>query len=180
MSVEGNSPALPAVAAPTFPGYEYCVITSRELAPAFERLVAWKRQKGYKAGIVCMEDILASSLFQNGDTVSGINDDAGKLRQYLNYAFENCGTEYVLLGGKEPHVPIRKAYISSGIVFSLYNMPTDMYFAELNSNWDSNHNSKYGEELDSIEYDHELYVGRLLCRIRKRSIIILTNCLFMN
>ncbi len=164
MSVEGNSPALPAVAAPTFPGYEYCVITSRELAPAFERLVAWKRQKGYKAGIVCMEDILASSLFQNGDTVSGINDDAGKLRQYLNYAFENCGTEYVLLGGKEPHVPVRKAYISSGIVFSLYNMPTDMYFAELNSNWDSNHNSKYGEELDSIEYDHELYVGRLLCK----------------
>lgn len=164
MAVESNAPALPAVATATFPGYEYCVITSRELAPAFERLVAWKRQKGYNAGIVCMEDILASSLFQNGDTVSGINDDAGKLRQYLSYAFENHGTEFVLLGGKEPHVPVRYAYAENSVYYSLHNAPTDMYFSDLTSNWNTDNDAIYGEEADSIYCAPEIYVGRLLCK----------------
>lgn len=78
--------------------YEYCVITSRELAPAFERLVAYKRWKGYDAGIVCMEDILDNPNYQDGDVTSGINDDAGKLRAYLSYAFEAHALKYVLLG----------------------------------------------------------------------------------
>ena len=74
------------------PAYEYCVITSRELAPAFDRLVYWKRQKGYFAGVVCMEDILACPDFQLGDEVSGINDDAGKLRAYLKYSYSGDGS----------------------------------------------------------------------------------------
>ena len=141
-------------------GYEYCIITSRELAPAFERLVTWKRQKGYSAGIVCMEDILSHIRFRNGDELSGINDDAGKLRQYLIYAHKFQDTKFVLLGGKEPHVPVRYAYVNHNLV----NAPTDMYFSDVNGNWDSNQNSRYGEESDNVDYSTELYIGRLLCK----------------
>lgn len=140
----------------TTSGYEYCIVTSRELAPAFRRLVALKRQKGYNAGIVCMEDILANPKFQNGDEVSGINDDAGKLRAYLSYAWKNHGTKYVLLGGKPPHVPIR--YGKSTTL-----MPTDLYFSDFNGNWDRNNDGIYGET-GSVDYSPEVYIGRLLCK----------------
>lgn len=79
------------------PFYEYCVITSQDLMPAFTRLIAWKREKGLNAGVICKDDILnntyivgdtVSSYIVNGDTVSFINDDAGKIRQYLQYAYK--------------------------------------------------------------------------------------------
>ena len=154
-SVEGFAAPVPITPYTTepLPMYQYCVITSRELAPAFERLVGFKQNKGYDAGIVCMEDIIACEEYQNGDVTSGINDDAGKLRAFLTDAFKN-GTKYVLLGGKEPHVPIR--YGSSA--------PSDLYFRELNSNWNGNNNSTYGEEFDNIDYHSDLAVGRLLCK----------------
>lgn len=152
--------------AEALPMYQYCIITSQELAPAFERLVAFKKCKGYDAGIVTMEDIITCENYQNGDTLSGINDNAGKLRAFLADAFQN-GTEFVLLGGKETHVPIRYGYDSipeeKNYSKTLNYIPTDLYFSELNKNWNSNHNDKYGERRDRISYYPDLFVGRLLC-----------------
>lgn len=88
------------------PFYEYCVITSRELEPAFTRLVAWKREKGLNAGVVCKEDIL-NNTYIVGDTVSNIYDDAGKIRQYLQYGYDSGTTKYVLFGGNYQVLPIR-------------------------------------------------------------------------
>ena len=67
------------------PFYEYCIITRDSLISSFERIIAWKRTKGIDAGAVSIESILSNS-YCSGDTVSGINDDAGKVRQYLQYA----------------------------------------------------------------------------------------------
>ena len=50
-----------------FPTYNYCIITSRELEPAFKKIIAMKRQKGISAGTVCIEDLMASPLFNGGD-----------------------------------------------------------------------------------------------------------------
>ena len=139
------------------PAYEYCVITSRELAPAFDKLIGWKRQKGYSAGVVCIEDILSCPDFQNGDEVSGINDDAGKLRAYLRYSFSGDGSgKYVLLAGDYSVLPIRYAGYS--------NIPTDSYFCDLNGNWNTDNDGIYGEyNGDDVDFFPELYVGRLLC-----------------
>lgn len=139
------------------PYYEYCVITSRELAPAFERLVAWQLHKGLDAGIVCMEDILACEEYQNGDPISGINSDAGKLRAYLMDASAKGGARYVLLGGKEPHVPVMKGH---------YFDATDLYFADLNGDWDYNKDGKYygHYNFDKVDFATDIKVGRLLCK----------------
>ena len=145
------------------PYYQYCVITSRELAPAFKRLVELKKHKGYDAGVVCMEDILACPEYQDGDVISGINDDAGKLRAYLTDAYR-CGTQFVLLGGKEPHVPIRYGTGSKGSKELNDQVPTDLYFSEVNSSWDKNNNLKYGEKNDLIDIFHDISIGRLLCK----------------
>ena len=146
------------------PFYEYCVITSQNLKDAFTRLVAWKREKGLNAGVVCKENIL-NNAYIAGDTVSSIYDDAGKIRQYLQYAYASGVTKYVLFGGNDSILPIRY-----GTDFTFVNstqiqdpIPSDLYFSELNSNWNKDGDIYYGEGNENKDYESELYVGRLLC-----------------
>lgn len=145
------------------PYYEYVIITNSSLASAFEPFAQWKRAKGYNVGIVDIADILSNSYLSNGDLISGINDDAGKLRQYLTYSYNSVGTKYALLGGDASIIPTRYGYAHSIFAGGCKYIPSDLYFSELNSNWDKNNNGFYGERQDSLEYGVEIYVGRLLC-----------------
>ncbi len=82
---------------------QYVVVTTRRLAPAFDEFVFWKTRKGVKTAVVTMEDIKAN---YQGDTISHIYDDAGKLRQFLLDAYNNGGgIQYALLAADS--VPIR-------------------------------------------------------------------------
>ena len=141
-------------------GYEYVIVTSEVLADAFEPWLKWKRQKGLDAGIVTMEYI--ESVY-DGDEISGIYDSAGKLRQFLYESYMQ-GTVYALLGGDISVVPMRKGYCGSNGGDEDENMPTDLYFAEFNSNWDYDRDGVYGEtKHDNIDYEQEIYIGRILC-----------------
>lgn len=148
------------------PFYEYCVITSRNLKDAFTRLVSWKREKGLNAGVICKEDILNNPNIV-GDTVSAIYDDAGKIRQYLQYAYASGVTKYVLFGGNYQVLPIRYGTGSNNFWTDSepddYKIPSDFYFSELNSNWNKDNDIYYGESDDKLDYGSELYVGRILC-----------------
>ena len=148
------------------PFYEYCIITRDSLKNSFERLVAWRRQNGLNAGVVCIEDIL-NNTYIVGDTVSNINDNAGKLRQYLQYAYDSGTTKYVLLGGNAQILPIRYG-TGANDCWKLkesndFKIPSDFYFCELNSNWNTDNDKYYGEPSDHLNYGGQLYVGRILC-----------------
>lgn len=153
------------------PFYEYCVITNQNLKDAFTRLIAWKREKGLNAGVVCVDSILSNSYCVVGDTVSSIDDDAGRIRQYLQYAYASGVTKYVLFGGNDQVLPIRYGtgkndYWTKNQVHPIpndYKIPSDFYFSELNSNWKKDNDEFYGEYGDSLDYGSELYVGRILC-----------------
>lgn len=157
----------------TLPDFEYTIVTSRELAPAFDRLIGWKRQKGYSAGVVCIEDILACPDFQGGDLVSNIDDDAGKLRAYLKYAYDSGSLRYALLAGDYTVLPIRYGcgdhnYSSTKIVSNNSKIPTDIYFSDFNGNWNKDGDAHYGEPThDKVDFYPEIFVGRLLCTTRQ-------------
>lgn len=160
--------AVPLNEATVLPSYEYTVVTNRELAPAFDRLLGWKRQKGLSAGVVCIEDIRACQEFQQGDTLSHINDDAGKLRAYLEHAYKLGSLQYALLAGDYRILPIRYGYRAEYYAMypsgNKFRIPTDLYFSDFNGDWDSNRNRCYGEpNADQIDYYPEIFVGRLLC-----------------
>lgn len=149
------------------PVYDYIVVTSSEFASCFERLVNWKKLKGVSAGVISIQDILINSGI-TGDEVSGIYDDAGKLRQYLTYAWER-GAEYVLLAGQDSIVPVRYGVDGNrqpgSFVGFYYRIPNDWYYCDLNGNWNVDGDEHYGEDShDNIDYGAELYVGRLLCK----------------
>lgn len=151
------------------PFYEYCVITSQDLKDAFTRLIAWKREKGLNAGVISKEEILNNTFCSVGDTVSNINDDAGKIRQYLQYAYNSGVTKYVLFGGNDNVLPIRygtggnDSWTWNPDSPNDYKIPSDFYFSELNSNWNKDGDMFYGEYSDYLDYGAELYVGRILC-----------------
>lgn len=146
--------------APTVPP-KYVVITSEALAPAFKRFVAWKKRKGIDISIVTMEYIRAN---YSGDLISGIYDDAGKLRQFLFDSYQNK-LVYALLGGDKNTVPIRLGTSQDNTTYTWnYVIPTDLYFSDFNGNWNVDGDSFYGEPTDdSPDYAAEISVGRLLC-----------------
>ena len=170
----GNTPSLPT--------YNYCIITNRELEPAFKKIIAMKRQKGLSAGVVCMEDLMASPICNGGDNQGSlyptITDSAGVVREYLKYAFNSptSPTQYVMMGGKAPFAPVRFAnsrrYPDSR---SKSHVSCDMYFSNLSLPWihwssvfDGTNETEYlvPSMLDAdkaLPYYPDVFIGRLLC-----------------
>lgn len=107
-------------------GYEYLIVTTRELLPATQKLVDWKRSKGLYAGAVCIEDILAANIDDVQDVFTEISDAPGKLRVYFRNAFE-AGLQYAFLVSERGEIPYRRYYNK--------DTPTDFYYCELNGEW---------------------------------------------
>lgn len=139
---------------------DYVVITSQSLAPAFIEFMAWKRRKGISIDLVTIEDISAN---YTGDNISGINDEAGKLRQFLADAYDSGnGIEYALLGGDNTILPIRHSHYNENTTNDNYIIPTDLYFADFDGDWEVDNDGRYGEPSDNIDYNTEIYVGRVM------------------
>lgn len=154
----------------TVPFYEYVIVTSRALKPAFSEFLTWEKRKGYNAGIVCIEDILADPA-ATGDAISNLNDDAGKLRQYLRAGYTNTNpkTIYALLGGDYSVMPVRfgcgaEDTWDKGGMINEEKVPTDLYFSALNGSWNADGDIYTGEDQgDQVWFSPNIYVGRLLC-----------------
>lgn len=144
------------------PVYEYVVVAPRNLIESLHDFVTWKNQKGYRTGVVAIEDILDA--YPGGDCIwpnDAIVDDAGSLRQYLHDA-HILGTAFALLVGDATVMPIRK-----GGKYTIYDeVSTDMYFSELHGNWNVDHDGYYGDldfVCDDPRKQADIFVGRLLC-----------------
>lgn len=131
--------------------YPYLIITTPELLHSVRRIAALKRQKGYSVKVMTLHDAINHPYACRGDIIHksdgrdivAFSDDAGKLRQFLKYAFACYDTKFVLLAGSD--IPYRKY---GG------NTPTDMYFCDLNGDWTG----------QNIDLNSELFVGRILAK----------------
>ena len=70
----------------SLPFHEYVIITSNTLKNSFTNFILWKKRKGLDIGVVTTQEIYNN---YSGDDISGIYDDAGKIRQYLSDAYQN-------------------------------------------------------------------------------------------
>lgn len=139
---------------------DYVIVTSEGLAPAFNEFMAWKRRKGIDIELVTIESIKEN---YTGDSISGINDDAGKLRQFLSEFYnpmKDC--QYALLGGDYTIVPIRYGWSINNYDSIDHIIPTDLYFADFDGDWETDNDGRYGEPEDNVDFNPEIYVGRLL------------------
>ena len=123
------------------------VFTNATLAPALGGLRNWLMRKGYFTEIVQYDTLSTTG-----------RDNPEKMREFLKDKFANNGLKYVILAGDYDKCPLRYGYLA----YSPYNVPADMYFADLDGDWDANGNSHFGELTgDSVDLFHDIYVGRL-------------------
>ncbi|MCK4529049.1 hypothetical protein KAW18_16920 [candidate division WOR-3 bacterium] len=138
----------------------YLIITADSLRGAFQTFVNWLTRKGIKTITVSIDSILSVYSY---DPISNIHDSAGALRGFLLDEYTN-GMQWVLLGGDESIIPVR--YGTSGNNDSTVDgqMPSDLYYSDLDGNWNVDGDNYYGESSqDSVDIYPELFVGRLLC-----------------
>lgn len=102
-------------------------VISPSIVSAFNALAQWKSSIGLKTRVVAITEIVGGALGQ--DFVTGTADLQEVLRRFLSWAHDNWGTAYVLLGGDEKIVPIRRLKIGSAWD---KNLPTDLYYSALN------------------------------------------------
>lgn len=131
-------------------GVRYLVITTDALASAFAPLVEWKNKTGVSAEIRTLEWITEN-------TIPGV-DDAETIRNFIKWAYQKWGTQYVLLGGDTDVIPTRFIFTNTVITAS------DMYFSDLDGTWNYDGDSQFGEVEDSLDYYPEVYVSRFPVR----------------
>jgi hypothetical protein len=131
----------------------YVIITSDDLISHFQALADWKLKKGLSAIIVS-----ASFIYSN---FTG-NDNQEKIRNFIIDAYQSWGTMWILLGGDTDIVPPRKAF-AFDCEYGDYEdnyIPCDLYYSDLDGDWNANGNNIYGEVADNIDMYPDVFVGR--------------------
>ena len=156
-------PSVRRSAALSLPGghYEYVVISAPPLDTCFGRLTEWKTLKGVPATTVLLSYI--TSNYTGYDTQE-------KIRNFIEDAYENWGTRYVLLGGSADHktagqniIPARDCWYvrqGEGGYRDEDTIPCDLYYGGLDGTWDADDDHVYGEKTDQADMVSEVFVGR--------------------
>ncbi len=139
---------------------KYVIITGNSDSSYFASFADFKTKQGYNVLIKTVEDIYSDPAFNGVDTID-------EIRNFIKYAYQNLGTEYVLLGGDVEIVPHRGFWINTGYGTEDYDIPADLYYAALDRvgsgtgpDWNTNNNSKWGETSEA-DYYAEVYIGRI-------------------
>ncbi len=131
------------------------IITDAARAGYFDDYVSWKNQRGISTGLYIVEEIYAS--------YDGA-DNAEKVRNFIIDAYSAFNEtaqplEYVIMGGDDEVVPERGVFGRVGDTRDR-RMPSDLYYSNLDGDWNANGNTTYGEMDDEVDYIPEVHIGR--------------------
>ncbi|MCH7761907.1 hypothetical protein IIA15_11005, partial [candidate division TA06 bacterium] len=131
---------------------EYVIITSDDLAGEFQALADWKTKRGIPATVRTTSWIQAN--YPNGA------DLQETIRKFVQDAYTHWGTVWVLLGGDTDIIPPRYAHVNQAFYYG-ENIPTDIYYACLDGNWNADGDGIFGEAVwDSVDLYPEIFIGR--------------------
>ncbi|GAH52329.1 unnamed protein product, partial [marine sediment metagenome] len=134
---------------------DYVIITSSTFSSYFQQLCDWKTQKGINARIVTTDSIYTYC--------PGV-DNQERIRNFIKDAHTNWGTMWVLLGGDTDIIPSRVAYAmtaESGLpYYDEDSLHADLYYSDLDGDWNYNGTGPYGEIADSVDLYPDVFVGR--------------------
>ncbi len=131
----------------------YLIISNPPVDTVFQRLADWKTKKGIPATVRTVNWITAN---YTGE------DIAACIRNYIK-TLPDSNIQYVLLGGDTDIIPCRFAYAmtcSAGIWNREDSLPCDLYYGDLQGDWNYDGDGLYGEVEDSIDLYPDLLIGR--------------------
>lgn len=137
----------------------YVIVTSTDLALAFEPLATFKTSLGIPTRVVTLDWITAN-------VAPGV-DQPATIRAFLQEAYAQWETRYVLLGGTVEVVPTRwvtNTYYPPG---ESTIIAADLYYAGLTGTWDGDGDGNFGEPFvnavnpgDDADLQPDLAFGR--------------------
>ncbi len=135
--------------------YQMIIITDEQREEYFDEFVEWKNSHEISTKV-----FLTSEIYENYE---GINDQQ-KIKNFIIDAYQTYSStssplEYVILGGDDEIIPIRTVFIDTGGTVD-QAMPSDLYYACLDNDWDGNGNGVYAEVNDEPDLLPEISVGR--------------------
>jgi hypothetical protein len=141
--LDGDGPFLPTPN-PSLAGSEvaYLIVTSAALAPAFQRLADHRTAQGLASLVVTREWIAA-----NGRHGVDLQET---LRFFLQDAYAKWGLQYVLIGGDTDVIPTRIVRNTWYPTQGFTDIPTDLYYAGLDGNWNANGDGWFGQPYVSL------------------------------
>ena len=138
------------------------IVTDSSLVAPFGRLAAAHERIGLVTRVRTLQSIRAA--YPQG------RDDAERIRLFLKDARAAWGIEYALLGGDEPLIPMRRAWLDRLPLRTDTGrlLPTDQYYACLDGDWNADGDARWGETPDETSGERgdradaipELCVGR--------------------
>lgn len=133
--------------------YDLLYITPAAYAEGLQLLVDFYFPRGLIGKVATTEDIYA--------TMAG-QDNPEKIRNYIILEYQNHGITHVTLGGDVEHVPYRGFYcgVQSSSWYEDDNIPSDLYYAALDGNWNDDGDSLWGE-IGEDDLLPEIGVGRM-------------------
>ncbi|MFC1662981.1 C25 family cysteine peptidase [Patescibacteria group bacterium] len=140
---------------------DYLIVTNQALKDnnVFQPLINSRISMGLSPEIVSVDEINTWAQLDPPARVG--RDDQETIRNYIKH-LHTSGLVYVLLGGDTNIVPDRKALTNlNPIIFEGGGVPTDMYYSDLDGDWDANSNNHFGEEgVDNVDLYPDVFVGR--------------------
>lgn len=172
---EGNSYS-PMGYGTTYPGgicdpskkYDYVIITDLSLNNSWQPLIDHRSSfSNLNCTKISWQDIDNCSDYWNATPL--FNDTQARIREFIKDAYQDWGTDYVLLGGdwrasipSEQMVPYR--LFTDRLETDTYKtMPCDMYYSHLDGDWYYTAGGVWGGGPDTGVNDKfaEVYVGRI-------------------
>ncbi len=132
------------------------LIAPGDLAEELQVLADWRCQTGLPTELVRLDEALSEG---EGD------DDAAKLRDFLQQRYEGGQLEHVILGGDADVMPVREIWATVQVeaeqVYEETDVTSDLYFADLDGDWDPDGDGVYGELDDPADLLPDVSIGRL-------------------
>jgi len=114
---------------------------------------------GFSCTLVTIQDIEACSDYENSNPV--FNDQEAHIREFCKDAYQDWGTEYILIGGDD-----ESSYIPAREMDTNYEgyIDSDIYWSNLDNNFNDDEDYYWGEEGDDgFDLYSEIYIGRVTC-----------------
>jgi hypothetical protein len=139
----------PRTALPGPPEIAYLIITNDALASELAPFAEYRTSRGLRTEIRTEEWVARN--YEGRDLQE-------KTRNLIIDYFQHRGLSYVLLAGDIAQVPCRRVHLDMD--GTIGDIPSDLYFGDLDYSWDSNQNELFGEMSDSVDLYADVIVGR--------------------
>ena len=136
--------------------YRHVIVAPAQFTNEFSQLVSYRRGMGVSSVIATVEDIRRA--YDTG------GDIQATIRDFIRDAYQNWGTEYVLIGGDDTLIPARRLYCEASD--EIDEIPSDLYYQCLDGDYDYDGDGVYGEVGDGegggdIDLYAEVKIGRV-------------------